>query len=183
MQDDRMVATQITGDRATLDNGEVVANGITVVITPCSIRFVEHLSPRAINGYARQYAIENGKIEVVDGSLGYRKGKAAVVCVQGGSAVDELVTIDDAGTCSWWKYPGLIRSHWTTEPITCAWVQHDGVDELDVQMNNEHRELTAYGDRLESKMFHDRKPNTVEKAYSDVAAAKAAANVHTAGAH
>ncbi|MBA3538444.1 MAG: hypothetical protein H0T79_02345 [Deltaproteobacteria bacterium] len=98
--------------------------------------------------------------------MGYRKGKAAIVCSSG---MRGLVTLDDKGAClEWTNFMG-----WTSKPTTCAWSAKDGKDVLTIGEGNWTTQVSADGDILQSEQFRQEVKEGLHTRATDLATAKA----------
>jgi len=122
------------------------------VDTPCSVTISEPITEGSLKGgtsfHTKQFAVKGGKLLAGEGSVGMRKGKAAVVC---GVSID-VTTLDDKGVCkSWNKRFGK----WESKDQKCAWSQKDGKDVLTIGEGEGPKGLTADGDSLMDSQFAD----------------------------
>jgi hypothetical protein len=164
------VAVEIKDGAATAFDGTKDHPLAFAIATPCTADFVESKQEHggeAKYTYTVQYAVVGGKVQIAEGAVGLRRGKAAVVCT---SSMDGMFVLDDKGACqNWAKHFG---DEWEAKPATCAWSAKDGKDVLTIGTGDQARVLTADGDVLRSEQF----AQSVTEAYwtktPDLAAAK-----------
>jgi hypothetical protein len=122
------------------------------VDTPCSVTISEPITEGSLKGgtsfHTKQFVVKGGKLLAGEGSVGMRKGKAAVVC---GISVD-VTTLDDKGACKAWSKR---FGKWEGKDQKCAWSQKDGKDVLTIGEGEWPKVLTADGDILMDSQFAD----------------------------
>jgi len=159
-------AITIKDDKATAFDGKDEKQLDFAIKKPCEAAFMLKTPDGATYTFSKKFAINNGKLEVGEGAVGMRKGKAAVICANG---MDALYTLDDAGKCLAWSDFG---HSWKSKPATCTWSQKDGKDVLTAGQGDFAPTLVADGDLLKSEQFAGEAKDLQFKPAADYAAAK-----------
>lgn len=164
------IALEITGDKATAFDGKREHELGFVIDSPCSVRFSEPLTEGGMKGgtafHDMLFVLDGDKVLIENGSVGLRKGKAAIVCH---SMQNVTHVLDDKGTCT--AHELGFDKEWEATPATCTWSTKDGKDVLTIA-GDRTTTLIANGDRLEAEDF-GRWVKYHQRA-TDYAAAKAA---------
>jgi hypothetical protein len=169
------VALEIKGGKVTAFGGDTDQQLTMSFVTPCVAQFEEPITEGSMKGgtsfVSTTFLVENGALVTGDGTVGYRKGKTAVVC----SGADKLYLLDDKGTCKYWKKEFRDWQAWPD--AKCTWSQKDGKDVLTVGEGESADVLTANGDLLATDSFREDSKRIQEKGYhvkaKDFADAKA----------
>ena len=146
-------AIEIKGDKARVFDGKTEQELGFVIDSPCSASFKQAITEGSMKGgtssHSKQFLLKDGKLLAGEGAVGYRKGKAAIVCMSG---MDKLVTLDDKGACKSWN---MMFDEWKSKDTTCTWSTVDGKDLLTVGTGDWSSKLVADGDLLQNEQFSD----------------------------
>jgi hypothetical protein len=148
------VAIEIKGSEATVWDGNAETPMKFSLRSPCEARFAEAITEGSMKGgtsyHDMNFVIENGQLVIGSGDVGFRKGKAAVVCTSG---MDGGVTIlDDAGACTAWTDD---FGKWEKKSVTCTWSKDGDKDTLVLDGARGKTTLVADGDVLVGDQFRD----------------------------
>ena len=165
-------AIEIKGDKAKVWDGTKEHDLGFAVDSPCSVTFKQTITEGSMKGgtssHSKQFLIKDGKVIAGEGAVGYRKGKAAVVCMIG---MDKLVTLDDKGACKSWSN---MFDKWNSKDTTCAWTSIEGKDVLTVGTGDWSTKVFADKDLLQNEQFSDfvkQGLHTQTKSYDEAKAA------------
>lgn len=164
-------AFDIKGDKAIVFDGKKDHELGFVLESPCTARFDQAITEGSMKGgtsyHTIQYVVKDGKAVLGDGGVGYRKGKAALVCTTGMDG--GVYVLDDKGACTHWKQK---FGKWDDTKSDCAWSTKDGKEMLTIGTGDWATKVYAEGDFLFAEQFKD-ETKLYEKA-ADFAAAKTA---------
>jgi hypothetical protein len=148
------VAIEIKGSAATVWDGNAETQMKFSLRSPCEARFAEAITEGSMKGgtsyHDMNFVLENGQLVIGSGDVGFRKGKAAVVCTTG---MDGGVTIlDDAGACTAWTDD---FGKWEKKSVTCTWSTEGDKEALVIDGARGKTTLVADGDVLVGDQFRD----------------------------
>lgn len=169
---DGLVALDIKGDGAkAFDGKQEIPLGFELD-SPCTATFKQPITEGAMKGgtssHTKQFVIKDGKLLAAEGSAGFRKGKAAVVCTIG---MDAVHTIDDKGACKKWSN---MFDRWSGKEEKCAWSVEGGKDVLTVGDGTWAHKVIADGDLLMDEQFSEQVKRGVHAKQASYDAAKQA---------
>jgi hypothetical protein len=173
------VALEITGDKARAwDASTQREHTLGVQLDkPCAITFTESDGQGGTSYFHKRFVIEHGTVLAGGGGTGYRKGKAAIVCMN-----DDVFLLDDKGTCKQWVEN---FGKWEVKDAKCAWTQDQPTwagfektlskDTLNLRDADMSDQLVARGDILTNIHFRDALTDKDHHREQDYESAKAAA--------
>ncbi len=144
-------AIEITGSKARVFDGKTEHALGFAVEAPCIATFTLAITEGAMkggtSGHTKKFLVKDGTLLAGDGAVGYRKGKAAIVCQSG---ADAIATLDDKGVCKTWS---KMFDKWKSQDATCVWSTVNGKDLLTVGTGDWASTLIADGDLLQNEQF------------------------------
>jgi hypothetical protein len=109
-------ALEVDGDSArvwTAASQKAHALGFAIA-TPCHVRLTETDADGGRSFFRKTFLIDRGTLLAErGGGVGYRKGKAAIVCKN-----DDVYVLDEAGTCTQWEER---FGTYEAKAATCTW--------------------------------------------------------------
>jgi hypothetical protein len=149
--DSEDVVLDVKGESAKGFDGKVEYPLGFAILAPCIAGFEQARTEGAMAGntltHAKQFLIKDGKLIAAEGTVGMRKGRAAITCTYG---PDPVVTLDDQGVCKAWNRD----PDWKSTPVTCRWTKsEDGKDVLTIGDGAGAPTLIADGDLLMDRGF------------------------------